>query len=156
MGTVTAWNQAVTGTKALVSRLRPLARLADVVGSSKPTSEDAPENSTSTAAAESMLKPAGILRNGIQESNVRILKNEIQDDGGNESDDWILKCSKKKKKEPRSGSKKRKTRHVRLRAHAEGDSGRHGAGEEAAGAGRGEARRSGETERGWRNGSRIG
>ena len=95
MGTVTAWNQAVTGTKALVSRLRPLARLADVVGLSKPTSEDAQENSTSTAAAVSMLKPAGILRNGIQESNVRILKNEIQDDEG---DEWTVKCSKKKKK----------------------------------------------------------
>ena len=69
-----------------------------VCGFVKANSENAQEDSTSTAAAASMLKSAGILRNGIQESNVRILKNEIQNQEGNESDDWILKCSKKKKK----------------------------------------------------------
>ena len=61
-----------------------------VCGFVKASSEDAQENSTSTAAAASMLKSAGILRNGIQESNVRILKNEIQDEESNESYDWIL------------------------------------------------------------------
>ena len=44
------------------------------------------ENSTSTAAAAYMLKSAGILKNGIQ------------DNEGNEGDDWTLKCSKKKKR----------------------------------------------------------
>ena len=69
-----------------------------VCGFVKANSENAQEDSTSTAVAAPMLKPAGILKNGIQESNVRILKNEIQDGGSNEDGDWILKCSKKKEK----------------------------------------------------------
>ena len=90
------------------SRTEPLASVSScahsnglpVCGFVKANSENAHENITSTAAAAIMLKSAGILRNGIQESNVRILKNEIQHDGSNGSDDWILKCSKKKKREP--------------------------------------------------------